>query len=99
MVQRTLPAPPKLVYQEWLDPESLTEWMCPRPARAIKIDLSPTIGGRLWFDIVDGAERFTVAGQFIEMDRPHRLRFTWSCSTWPDPTLESVVTVRLEPSR
>jgi uncharacterized protein YndB with AHSA1/START domain len=31
------------------------------------------------------------------LDRPHRLSFTWTCSTWPDPSLQSVVTVLLEP--
>jgi len=28
-----LPAPPEAVYDEWLDRESLMEWMCPHPAR------------------------------------------------------------------
>src|SRR6266852_1609835 len=34
VVRRLLPAAPELVYDEWLDPEALREWMCPRPARA-----------------------------------------------------------------
>jgi uncharacterized protein YndB with AHSA1/START domain len=33
----------------------------------------------------------------IELDRPRRLSFTWSCSTWPDPSVERLVTVTLEP--
>jgi len=35
-------------------------------------------------------------GQFIELDRPRRLRFSWSCSDWPDPSVQSEVTVTLE---
>jgi uncharacterized protein YndB with AHSA1/START domain len=31
------------------------------------------------------------------LDRPRRLSFSWSCSTWPDPSLTSVVHVFLEP--
>jgi len=31
------------------------------------------------------------------LDRPRRLSFTWTCSTWPDPGLTSVVNVFLEP--
>ena len=41
-VRRVLPAPPAVVYDEWLDPVGMVEWMCPRPARA----------GH-WFPIVD----------------------------------------------
>ena len=36
VVRRVLPAPPHVVFDEWLDPAGMTEWMCPRPARAVK---------------------------------------------------------------
>ena len=32
-VQRVMPAAPDVVFDEWLDRESLQEWMCPRPVR------------------------------------------------------------------
>jgi uncharacterized protein YndB with AHSA1/START domain len=38
-----------------------------------------------------------VTGRYVELDRPRRLSFTWSCSTWPDPNVESLVMVTLEP--
>src|SRR5262249_48034895 len=44
VVRRTLPAPPDAVYDEWLDPEALTEWMCPRPARCLAVTLDPRVG-------------------------------------------------------
>jgi len=37
-----------------------------------------------------------VTGRYLELNRPGRLRFTWSCSDWPDPTAQSVVTVILD---
>jgi uncharacterized protein YndB with AHSA1/START domain len=37
-----------------------------------------------------------VTGRFIELDRPRRLRFSWTCSDWADPTVQSQVTVTLE---
>jgi uncharacterized protein YndB with AHSA1/START domain len=70
--------------------------MCPRPARATTIDLEPMIGGRLRIDIEENGVLFVVTGRYVELDRPHRLSFTWSCSTWPDPGAESLVTVTLE---
>jgi uncharacterized protein YndB with AHSA1/START domain len=91
-----LPAPPAAVYDEWLDPEALQDWMCPRPARCLQVELEPCVGGTLRLAIEDQGVEFGVAGRFTLLDRPHRLRFTWSCSTWPDPRIESVVDVVLE---
>jgi len=96
VVRRVLPAPPDVVFDEWLDPVGMTEWMCPRPARAVKIMLEPSVGGALRIDIEDSGASLYVTGQFIELDRPRRLRFTWSCSAWADPSVQSEVTVILE---
>ena len=96
MVRRVLPAPPDIVYDEWLDPVGMAEWMCPRPARAVKIALEPLVGGSLHIDIEDSGSSLYVTGQYVELDRPRRLRFTWSCSAWADPSAQSVVTVSLE---
>ncbi len=96
VVRRVLPAPPHVVFDEWLDPEGMTEWMCPRPARAVKIALEPAVGGALRIDIEDSGASLYVTGQFIELDRPRQLRFSWSCSDWADPTVQSEVTVILQ---
>ena len=96
VVRRVLPAPPDVVFDEWLDPAGMTEWMCPRPARAVKIVLDPSVGGLLHIDIEDSGTSVYVTGQFIELDRPRRLRFSWSCSAWADPSVQSEVTVILE---
>jgi uncharacterized protein YndB with AHSA1/START domain len=97
VVRRVLPAPPDVVYDEWLDPEALTEWMCPRPARCLKASVDPQVGGKVRFDIEDEGEQFFVRGTFLALDRPRLLRFTWSCSLWPDPELETIVSVHLDP--
>jgi uncharacterized protein YndB with AHSA1/START domain len=94
-VRRVLPAPPDVVYDEWLDPVGMLEWMCPRPARAVRISLEPSVGGPLHIDIEDSGSSLYVTGMFVELDRPRRLRFTWSCSDWADPSVQSLVTVTL----
>jgi uncharacterized protein YndB with AHSA1/START domain len=70
--------------------------MCPRPARAVKIALEPAVGGALRIDIEDNGASLYVTGRFIELDRPRRLRFSWSCSDWANPTVQSEVTVILQ---
>ena len=96
-VQRVMPAAPEVVFDQWLDPESLTEWMCPRPVRVVALTVEPRIGGSVQFDVDDSGTRVLITGHFLSIDRPHMLRFTWSASDWPDPTAVSVVNVAFEP--
>ena len=97
IVERVLPATPEEVYDEWLDPQALIEWMCPRPARCVNVLAEPRIGGRLRIDIEESGRQFSVFGTYTDLDRPTRIGFTWSCTTWPDPTLTSQVLVTLTP--
>lgn len=96
-VQRIMPAPPEAVFDQWLDPEALAEWMCPRPVHCVSVDLEPRVGGSMRLDVDDLGKLVLITGRFLVIDRPHRLRFTWSASDWPDPTMVSVVTVAFEP--
>jgi uncharacterized protein YndB with AHSA1/START domain len=96
-VTRLLPAPPEVVYDEWLDPTSLRDWMCPRPARCLGLEVQPWVGGRLRIDIEDGGVQFFVIGWFTALERPRELEFTWHCSTWPPAARESLVKVALHP--
>lgn len=96
VVRQRLAAPPDVVYDEWTDPGRLAEWMCPRPARCLSVTADVRIGGAIGFEIDDGGLRFLVSGNFVVLDPPHRLAFTWSCSTWPDPTAQSIVTVTID---
>jgi uncharacterized protein YndB with AHSA1/START domain len=97
VVRQWLPAPPDVVYQEWTDAGRLAEWMCPRPARCLNVEADPRIGGVLGFDIQDAGQVFRVSGNYLTLNRPRQLAFTWSCSTWPDPTIQTLVTVTIDP--
>ena len=96
-VQRVMPATPEMVFDQWLDPESLEEWMCPRPVRVVDVTVEPHVGGVVRFDVDDSGTRVLITGQFMTIDRPNLLRFTWSNSNWPDPTVASVVNVAFVP--
>ncbi|CDP82134.1 MULTISPECIES: SRPBCC family protein [Mycolicibacterium] len=97
-VRRVMPAAPDVVFDEWLDPESLREWMCPRPVYCVDVVVEPRVGGRVRFDIDDSGTRVLITGQFLAIDRPRALRFTWSNSDWNDPTVTSIVNVEFEPA-
>ena len=97
VVRRLLPARPDAVYDEWLDPGALSDRMCPRPARCRNVESEPRVAGRLQIDIEDDGVEFSVSGEYLVLDRPRQLSFSWSCTTWPDPSIKSVVNVLLEP--
>jgi len=86
-----------VVFDEWTDATRLAEWMCPRPARCLNVEADPRVGGTVRFDVEEAGRTFRVSGNYLTLERPHRVAFTWSCSTWPDPTIQSVVTVTIEP--
>lgn len=95
-VQRVMPAAPEVVFDEWLDPDALMDWMCPRPVRCVAVSVEPRVGGRLRFDVDDTGSAVLITGQFLEIDRPRRLRFTWTNSDWSDPSRVSIVQVEFE---
>jgi uncharacterized protein YndB with AHSA1/START domain len=95
IVRRVLPAAPEVVYDEWLDAEALAEFICPYPATAGTVECDPRVGGKLRIDMVDADGVVHVTGEYLELDRPHRLRFTWN-STFGGG-FQNVVSVTLEP--
>ncbi|MCV7345112.1 SRPBCC family protein [Mycolicibacterium rhodesiae] len=97
VVSRVMPAPPAVVFDEWLDPEALQEWMCPNPVRVVEVTIEPRVGGTVRFDVDDSGTGVLISGQFLTIDRPRLLRFTWSNSNWEDPSQASIVAVTFEP--
>ncbi|PND59626.1 ATPase [Mycobacterium sp. ENV421] len=97
VVSRVMPGLPAEVFDEWLDPEALQEWMCPNPVRVVEVTVDPRVGGTVRFDVDDSGTRVLISGQFLTIDRPRLLRFTWSNSNWEDPSQVSIVDVTFEP--
>lgn len=75
-VERRIAAPPEAVFDAWLDPESVRHWLFATPDGAMeKVEIDPRVGGG--FTIVERrgeslAEHF---GEYVALDRPHRLAF------------------------
>jgi uncharacterized protein YndB with AHSA1/START domain len=68
-----LPASADQVFDMFTDPCRLVRWI------GLSADLQPRPGGRFRFEITAGQ---FCEGQYIIVDRPHRLVFTWG---WTDP--------------
>jgi uncharacterized protein YndB with AHSA1/START domain len=56
-----------VVYDEWLDPDAMTDWMCPRPVRATRIELDPRVGGLLRIDMDHDGHELSVTGAYLAL--------------------------------
>jgi uncharacterized protein YndB with AHSA1/START domain len=68
-----LPAPVEQVFDMFTDPQKLVGWI------GISANLQPRPGGRFRFEVMPGQ---FCEGQYIILERPGRLVFTWG---WTDP--------------
>lgn len=92
-VRKMLSASCEEVFDAWLDAEGMREWMLPGPVAGCEVTLEPRVGGQ--FRIVmraPGAE-FVNTGEFLVLERPSKLQFTWISSRWSNQ--ETLVTVEL----
>ena len=90
-IRRVLPAPPERVFAAWTDAAWLSRWMS--PVGHARVDADPRPGGRLHVVMVGGGREIEHVGEFLEVEPPHRLSFTWSSSYTGDRP--SRVTVEL----
>jgi uncharacterized protein YndB with AHSA1/START domain len=93
VVRRLLRVPRERVFAAWLDPTLMARWMCPGDTRTTTVELDPRVGGQFRIVMHQGRGSVEHWGQFLEIERPARLSFTWiSVHT---ERLPSVVTVEL----
>ena len=96
-LRRLLSAPRERVFSALTRPEDVARWWGPRLFTTPEIELDLRVGGRYRFTMQppDG-DRFHVSGEFLEIDPPSRLAYTFR---WDEPTpddRETVVTVTLD---
>jgi uncharacterized protein YndB with AHSA1/START domain len=94
VVRRTIDASAEFLFDAWTQPEHLRAWWGPRPVRCVDAEVDLRVGGR--YRIVnrmpDGSD-LVIAGAFTQIERPHRLAYTWSVGETASPEL---VTVRFD---
>jgi uncharacterized protein YndB with AHSA1/START domain len=94
---RVLPAPRERVFRALTQPDDLANWWGPRGFTTPEIALDLRVGGRYRFTMQppDG-EHFHLSGEFLEIDPPGRLAYTFR---WDEPApddRETVVTLILD---
>ncbi len=83
-------ASPEMVWEFLVDPDKATRWM----GQACSFDARP--GGEYRCDVIPG---HTARGEFVELDPPHRLVFTWGWEPGeegPNPVPPGSSTIEIE---
>jgi len=95
-IERTFDASAEDVFDAWTSPEVIRRWF--RPAKdwqepSAEVDLR--VGGaiRVVMRSPDG-EPVGAGGEYTEIDRPHRLAFTWTFDD--DPSNRQMIELELE---
>lgn len=78
-IRRVLPAPPDLVFAAWTDASWLARWIS--PVGHARVEADPRPGGRLRVVMVGDDRAIAHVGEFLEVEPPHRLSFTWSSAS------------------
>ncbi|MET0718953.1 MAG: SRPBCC family protein [Pseudoxanthomonas sp.] len=80
-VTRYFEASPERVFDAWLVPRTLGQWMFGprvREENVVRLDVDPRVGGNFSLKVERKGELVDHVGQYLEIDRPHRLVFTWA---------------------
>jgi uncharacterized protein YndB with AHSA1/START domain len=91
VVRRFIPVPRQQVFAAWLDPASLAAWMRPGGTTDVTVEVDPRVGGKFRIVMAEGAEQYEHIGEYLVIEPPHRLSFTWiSQATDHRPTTVTV---------
>lgn len=96
-VTRCFNAAPERVFDAWLDAGMIGTWMfgpALRDEEAVRISLDPRVGGSFSFVVRRQGQLIDHVGEYLEIDRPRRLRFTWGVA---DEEASSQVVVDIVP--
>ncbi|HEY1170860.1 MAG TPA: SRPBCC family protein [Verrucomicrobiae bacterium] len=80
-VQRHFNVPAERVFSAWLDPLQIGHWMFGptiRDEEIISLKTSPKVGGKFSFIVNRQGKQFDHVGEYLEIQRPTRLVFTWA---------------------
>src|SRR4029077_8742144 len=76
-IVRVLPASAEEVFDAWIDPESLAVWMAPGSVVRSVVEVDARVGGRFRIVMKGPDCDHEHTGEYLVLERPHRLVFTW----------------------
>jgi uncharacterized protein YndB with AHSA1/START domain len=75
-VTRSFSASPERVFNAWLDAGKVGTWMFSSD-EIVRMEIDGRVGGKFSFVVRRDGEEIDHTGEYLEIDRPRRLVFTW----------------------
>jgi uncharacterized protein YndB with AHSA1/START domain len=105
-VRKILPCSVEEAFQAWTKPELFKQWFAPDPTMQTVADIDLRLGGKyqIGFKPAGGAPTLVVGGEFLTIEAPRRLEYTWiwekaSHPDWKDRTIVKVEFNSVGPER
>jgi uncharacterized protein YndB with AHSA1/START domain len=95
-VTRKFSASAERVFDAWLDPNTVGKWLFATPAgKMVRIQIDARVGGS--YVIVEQRDGVDVehVGEYLEIDRPHRLVFTLKVPKYSEENTKVTVEIRV----
>ena len=93
-LEELISGPPEAVFDAWTDPEQLKLWFFGGESDHVRLaETDPRVGGKYLIVMSSDKKDWEDRGEYLEVERPNRLVFTWHT-----PSIdfqESLVTVTL----
>ena len=86
IVLRRFNASAEWVFAAWFDPVWLGRWMFGpdvHDERIVRLSLDPRVGGKFSFTVSRGGIETGHVGEYLALDRPRLLAFTWAAGDYP----------------
>src|SRR5262249_1362124 len=94
-VTRRFSASPEQVFDAWLNAEKVRKWFAPGLGEMVRIAIDPRVGGSFSFVQRRDGQDIDHIGEYLEIDRPRRLVFTWRVPPSQDTSRVSIDIVPL----
>jgi uncharacterized protein YndB with AHSA1/START domain len=96
VVRRTIAASAEDLFDAWLDPQALAQWMRPGTIESTVAHVEPRVGGAYEITMQSASGPIRHQGVYRCIERPRRLVFTWISP--PTELQETLVTVDFIPA-
>jgi len=97
-LQRRYQAPARRVFEAWTDPAKVRIWLAASEPTGdvLRIELKVKVGAPFLFVVRSRERNHSYAGEYLEVDRPRRLVFTWVAAAVSKETTR--VSVEMSPA-
>lgn len=96
-IKRVMPGAAQKIFNLWTRPELMARWMTPYPGNVDCVaEADVRVGGAFKLSMRSDASTCEIAGEYVAVDPPRRLVFTWRGG--PTQNADTLVTVELAPS-